>query len=159
MLRLATNEDLSFVHSLFMHEAINPFLAFDPSPLEDFRSAYLEMLAESEFLILERKGEPTGMGQIRWGTDRFAHSAQLCGIAIAPAFQGQGLGRQLMEGLLERARGAGLRRIELTVSADNPGAISFYESFGFRREGTMKDFFTRAGREGYFDEHMMALLL
>lgn len=159
MLRLATSEDLEFVHSLFMHESINPYLAFDPMPLEEFRPVYGDMLDEADVLIFEERDQPVGMAQIRWGTDRYAHSTHLGGIAIAPSAQGLGMGRQLMNELLQKAREMRLRRIELTVSADNDRAIRFYQSLGFQLEGTMRDYFTRADQDGYHDEHMMALLL
>jgi ribosomal protein S18 acetylase RimI-like enzyme len=40
-----------------------------------------------------------------------------------------------MELLVERWRGLGAARATLSVVPTNPGAISFYESLGFRRTG------------------------
>ena len=73
--------------------------------------------------------------------------------------QNKGLGTRMMSDLLAILRERGILRVELCVSADNPAAIAFYEKLGFTREGTMKQYFSRAGHNGFVDEHMMALFL
>lgn len=57
--------------------------------------------------------------------------AYLCDIAIHPARQGQGLGREIIERLLGRCRGH--RKIILYAV---PGKEGFYERLGFRRMTT-----------------------
>jgi GNAT superfamily N-acetyltransferase len=52
------------------------------------------------------------------------------GLAVVPGRRGQGLGRVLMSALLERARGAGLRRLSLEVMEVNTGARRLYEWAG-----------------------------
>ena len=49
-----------------------------------------------------------------------------------------------------------LKRLELTVYADNAPAIALYERFGFMREGTLRAYAYRAGR--YVDAVTMARL-
>lgn len=57
------------------------------------------------------------------------------GIALLPAFRGQGLGRRLMVAALEAARAYGYRQVSLTVHPLNP-AIALYESCGFEKRET-----------------------
>ena len=52
-------------------------------------------------------------------------------IDLLPELQRQGLGRQLIERLIEALRDAGVRGLHLVPLAENPGAISFYERLGF----------------------------
>jgi putative acetyltransferase len=67
-------------------------------------------------------------------------------MAVHDAFAGRGAGSALMAALLDVAdRWLGLRRIELTVYADNSRAIALYERFGFEREGLHKAFALRDG--------------
>lgn len=52
-------------------------------------------------------------------------------LAVAPAAQGRGLGRELLAHLIDTARARGCRRLQLEVRADNAAAIALYESAGF----------------------------
>jgi ribosomal protein S18 acetylase RimI-like enzyme len=54
---------------------------------------------------------------------------------IAETHRRQGIGRMLLEALLERAREAKLRTMVCETQNTNPSAISFYRSLGFNIEG------------------------
>ena len=70
-------------------------------------------------------------------------------------YQRRGVGTRLMEALLDIADNwLMLVRVELTVFADNAGAIALYEKLGFVIEGTKRAAAIRNGR--YMDEYMMA---
>lgn len=55
----------------------------------------------------------------------------LLGIGLVDGFQGQGLGRPLLELLIEQGREAGGEAIELTTMLDNDRAYALYEKCGF----------------------------
>lgn len=79
------------------------------------------------------------------------------GIAVAPEWQGRGIGRKLMVRLLEWADNWGaVLRIELWVHVDNEGAIALYRSLGFAEEGRHKSYALKNGR--YVDSLSMARL-
>lgn len=78
---------------------------------------------------------------------RRAHTASF-GMCVHDAYQGRGVGAALLGALLELTdRWLNIRRMELTVFADNARAIALYERFGFEREGLHRDY---AFREGAF---------
>lgn len=52
-------------------------------------------------------------------------------IDLLPRAQGQGYGRRLMEGLMDRLRGAGSTGVHLGVRARNVRACAFYRRLGF----------------------------
>lgn len=54
-------------------------------------------------------------------------------IDLLPETQGQGWGRRLIERLSDDLRAAGVRGLHLVASADNTGALAFYERLGFSR--------------------------
>ena len=106
-------------------------------------------------LVAEVDGAFAGHATLmREKNPRRKHVAAL-GISIAAEFQRQGVGRRLMQALLNLADSwLNLHRIELEVFADHSGAIALYESCGFVREGIVQDFAFRDGR--YEDAVLMA---
>ena len=87
---------------------------------------------------------------------RRAHAASL-GMAVHDQYAGRGAGTALMAALIGQAdRWLNLRRLELTVWADNDRAIALYERFGFEREGAHRAYGWRDG--GYVDAVCMARL-
>lgn len=60
-----------------------------------------------------------------------AGEASLLNIAIAPNFQGQGYGQQLLNAFLDCMREAGAQEAWLEVRQSNIKAISLYQSVGF----------------------------
>lgn len=86
-------------------------------------------------LCAEVDGRVVGHGGLELFSGRRAHCA-LLGIGVHDAYAGRGVGRALMAALVDGAdRALGLRRIELTVFADNARAIALYRRFGFVEEG------------------------
>ncbi len=53
---------------------------------------------------------------------------QMC---VIEEFQNKGVGKMLMEKVKEFTKAKGIKRIELSVWADNVNAIKFYEKMGF----------------------------
>jgi putative acetyltransferase len=79
------------------------------------------------------------------------------GIAVAPEWQGRGVGRKLMVRLLDWADNWGaVLRVELWVHVDNEPAIALYRSLGFVEEGRHKAYALKDGR--YIDSISMARL-
>jgi L-amino acid N-acyltransferase YncA len=76
---------------------------------------------------------------------------------VALDWQGKGIGRKLSQATFEEARKRGFLKIMATVRADNPQAVSFYGSQGFKIVGTAhKHAFVR-GR--YIDEIFMEKII
>lgn len=67
-------------------------------------------------------------------------------VAVDPAFQGLGIGRQLMKELLERAEG--LQSVRLFQEAFNPASFSLYYSLNFMPVADMLDLFLTADESG-----------
>jgi len=122
----------------------------------------IEMLARYEpagcKLVAIAEGEVIGMGglhPVHPGLRR-AH-VRLLGIAIAPEWQGRGVGRRMMERLLAWAdHWGGVLRIELNVHEDNDKAMALYRSLGFVQEGRHRGYALKDGR--YVDAYTMARL-
>jgi ribosomal protein S18 acetylase RimI-like enzyme len=61
-------------------------------------------------------------------SDEQAHLVLLC---VQPALRQRGIGRRLMDWLLQSARVAGIESIALELRADNAAALAFYRRLGF----------------------------
>ena len=60
------------------------------------------------------------------------HTAHIPQIAVAPEFQGQGLGTEMMARGFDECLRQGFREISLTVTDSNSGAVRLYEGLGFQ---------------------------
>jgi len=60
--------------------------------------------------------------------------------------RGRGLGRELMQALLDRATALGKHVMVAGVDADNAGSIRMHERLGFRRAGTLHHVGCKFGR-------------
>ena len=132
-----------------------------PFPSEAmWRTRIEEMSAPAStavLLVAERAGRLAGSAGLHPAVQiRRRHTAML-GISVDPVCQRQGVGSALMQAVCDYADSwAQILRIELTVFADNAGAIALYQRFGFRVEGTHVAFAMRQG--AYHDAHSMARL-
>lgn len=107
-------------------------------------------------LVALRGGEVVGTASLIRLGGRRAHAAQL-GMGVHDAFCGRGVGTALLGALVEAADAwLDIRRIELSVFADNARAIRLYERFGFEPEGVQRCAAFRAGH--YADTLAMARL-
>ncbi|MDO9268840.1 MAG: ribosomal protein S18-alanine N-acetyltransferase [Methylobacter sp.] len=73
--------------------------------------------------------------------------AHVLNICVAPAEQGQGIGRKMLENLVELARGRA-ETMFLEVRPSNTVAIALYEDMGFNEIGIRKGYYqSENGRE------------
>ena len=91
--------------------------------------------------VVESAGEVAGYGIMSYG----AGEAHILNICIRSDLRSGGIGRRLMEFLLERARAAEMQDVFLEVRPSNPVAIQLYESLGFTRVGVRKGYYQASG--------------
>jgi putative acetyltransferase len=96
-------------------------------------------------LVAELDGRVVASATLHLGQDKRRHTGDI-GICVHDDYTGRGIGRALMEALLDLAdHTLGLKRVELDVITDNAAAISLYESLGFAREGIKRCALFRGG--------------
>lgn len=159
LVRPATDEDFAGIYTLYMDSEINPYLVFDPMSPDAFRGVFDELLREREFYVYEEDGMIVAALTVTRGRLRMSHVASLGTIAVHLDAHGTGVGASLLSWVLARLAAEGVRRVDLTVDSDNPGAIAFYESMGFHREGVLHSYIRREGEAEDVDNVMMATLL
>jgi ribosomal-protein-alanine N-acetyltransferase len=94
--------------------------------------------------VAECEGEIVGYGIVAMG----AGEAHILNICIAGHVRGRGIGRRMMQLLLERSLQAGMQDVFLEVRPSNPHAISLYQSLGFNEVGRRRGYYqAEVGRE------------
>lgn len=93
--------------------------------------AYLAKLdAHAEILIDEQDGGIRGFVAF-YCNDTASKQAYITLILVDPRARGAGVGRILVERVLEVARGRGFTSCRLEVATANVGAMAFYQELGF----------------------------
>lgn len=84
-------------------------------------------------LVLEQEDNVIGMASVQplISTAIGEHVGLIEDVVIASRFRGNGLGKQLIERLIDETQQAGMKRLALGADARNVGAIEFYKKFGF----------------------------
>ena len=99
-------------------------------------------------------GEPVAMmGLMPQAASKMAHRATVIMVYVRKDRRGAGHARALLDAVADYARQAGIRLLELAVSAENPAAIRFYQREGFAQAGRIPGGTIHEGRE--IDEILM----
>ncbi|MBC7790569.1 MAG: GNAT family N-acetyltransferase [Anaerolineae bacterium] len=106
------------------------------------------------FLVAVMGGELVGSLTFTGGPrPRNRHTGEF-GVSVAQPYWGEGVGRALVEEMLEWAVAGGIiRKIDLRVRTDNARAIALYERLGFTVEGRMTRTLLTDGR--FHDSFLM----
>lgn len=106
-----------------------------PMPKKKLEEFELE-IADREMLVAHNEqGNVIGMVSYHLISTLPAHCKQwMLGISVSPEAQGQGVGRHLMEAIIQLAKQKGIAKLSLRVMGTNPGAIAFYKRLGFVQE-------------------------
>ncbi|HEY0005216.1 MAG TPA: GNAT family N-acetyltransferase [Pyrinomonadaceae bacterium] len=107
----------------------------DPLP-EAYYAAFEEIDGDkhNELLVLEAEGEVRGTLQLTFITGlsfQGAKRAQIEAVRVDSRYRGQGLGRQLIQWTIQRARQENCRLVQLTTNNDRADAHRFYQELGF----------------------------
>jgi ribosomal protein S18 acetylase RimI-like enzyme len=94
---------------------------------------------EEQTLVIERAGAVLGTVRVI----RHEATAGIYGFAVDPAYQGQGIGRDVLYRLSRQLREPGATDVTLEVAVDNERALDLYLSVGFEPQ-TTEDYYELA---------------
>jgi ribosomal protein S18 acetylase RimI-like enzyme len=107
--------------------------AFAPIWRYDSSTILSWLLTADHAVVAETGAGPAGFGLTTGSRD--SEFAQLVRVAIAPRFQGSGIGRQVMVDALHYAQEIGAAGLCLNTQASNSVSRHLYERLGFRLTG------------------------
>ena len=131
VLRTATCADQPAIRALVF--SVLESYGLKPSPhdtdadLEDLQQHYFS--CGGDFVVLRDGGRVIGTVAL---ANQGAGNCELRKMYLDPAYRGRGLGKQLMEHALQRAKELGFGRMTLETATVLKEAVKLYEQFGFR---------------------------
>jgi RimJ/RimL family protein N-acetyltransferase len=106
------------------------------------QKAVPKLVAISIVAIDVEKQIPAGFAflqNLRKLSDSLSYDAKYLGIVVLKTYQNLGVGSKLMDELIQLAYTNNIRKITLTVIAENESAISLYQKFGFKMKNIVKN--------------------
>ena len=105
------------------------------------RSAFEEELAQNRlarYIVAEENGAIVGYA----GTWLVINEAHVTNVAVSSQRRREGIGRLLMQNLMELARENGMESMTLEVRVSNAAARHLYQQLGFVEAGIRKNYYT-----------------
>lgn len=128
-IRKVIKQDLDFVYQIIC-ELENEVLDF-----ELFREILHENISSPKNLYLIAENEKKGVGFISFHTQNLLHHCGLVGeiqeFFIHKNYRGKGIGRQLIEKIIDYADQNNLKSIEVTTNKRRLENVMIYENLGF----------------------------
>ena len=147
LLRSAEEKDAeALIDYMKITAAETPFLLREPDEISltiEQEQAFIKAKKNSEnelLLIAETGGRHIGNASLMsaGGFKRYHHRCEIA-IALYQEYCGLGIGKAMLEMVLDIAKKAGYEQAELEVIANNKPAIALYEKLGFQKYGTFPD--------------------
>ncbi|MCS6624920.1 GNAT family N-acetyltransferase [Roseibacterium beibuensis] len=143
-IRDATEQDLDAIARLYGHEVLNGTATFEldpPDPREMRRRFEVVRRHRLPWLVAELDGAFAAYAYASPFRPRPAYRYGVEGsIYVEPAARGHGVGRALLEALVERVRAMGLRHMIGAISDSDSSAasIALHRAVGFREAGVYR---------------------
>jgi len=119
-----------------------------------------KMQDQTDYMFVARDGEDyVGMAAAyQEKGEKMSHIAYVWGVYLREAYRGQGLGKKLMQAVLEEVeKNPAIKKINLNVNTKQIAATKMYESLGFQIAGTLHQELQINGE--YFDEYAMEKII
>lgn len=120
-------EDQAQVKSLILAGLSEHWGTLDPTKnpdLDDIRATY----ANATFLVAWRQGRIVGTGALVPRSDGIAEIVRM---SVVQDLRRRGVGRLILQQLVERAQAAGYRQVILETTATWREVVEFYQRYGF----------------------------
>jgi putative acetyltransferase len=135
-LRAIRAEDIPAIYKMLADPAVGEGARRLPTLQEEqVRQELSKLSRQDHVLVAELAGTAVGYGHLRQFDLRRSHSGQVQTLVVDPAYQGQGVGRALLQALVDLGeRWLNLHRIEVHVNVSSPVAVALFQGVGFTVE-------------------------
>lgn len=148
-LRQATVRDAEALRTIYNHEVENTTVTFDlePRTLEEQQAWIAERQGALGVVVAEIDGDVVGFASLSPYRPRPAYRATVeNSIYVGESARGQGVGRALMDELIDLARARGFHTILAHITGDHEASIALHHACGFEIVGVQREVGRKFGR-------------
>jgi L-amino acid N-acyltransferase YncA len=159
IIRQALIRDLRAITDIYNEAILKTVATFDTEPkgAAEQERWFSEHGPGNPIIVAELEGRVIGWASLSKWSDRcaYARTAEVS-LYVLESHQGKGIGRRLLEKILQKGHDAGLHTVIARIAEGNAVSIHLHESFGFRHVGIMKEVGEKFGR--LLDVYLMQLI-
>lgn len=157
--RKATLDDLGQITVIYNDAIQKTTATFDTEPKtkEEQEKWFAEHDAGHPVLIAEQDGLLVAWASLSQWSERCAYcdTAEIS-LYVREEYRGKGIGKQLMEAIIQEGKTAGLHTVIARIAGSNKISADLCKSFGFQYIGTMREVGKKFGQ--LLDVHLMQLI-
>lgn len=142
MIRPVTLSDAERITEIYNHYIAETTISFETEPLTvaQMEARINDISAHHPYFIYESNGMILGYCYAHPWKERAAYSATLeTTIYLDKDATHRGIGRQLMQHLIEACRAKGFHALIACITADNAPSITLHKELGFRQVSLFKE--------------------
>ena len=144
IIRDATDADIPEIQSIYAHHVLTGTGTFEEEPpsVEEMFARFRRIVDRGwHWLVAADESGVLGFGYYAQFRDRSAYRFSVeDSIYVREDVRGQGVGKALVQALIEICTAAGIRQMIAVIGdSDNVGSIGVHASLGFRRVGTLRE--------------------
>lgn len=149
IIRRATLEDLAAITEIYNEAVLQTIATFDAEPktVEQRKSWFADHDLRHPILVAEQDGLVAGWASLsKWSERRgYANTAEVS-LYVKKEHRRRGLGRQLLEALMEEGRKSGLHTVIAQIAEGNEPSIVLFKSEKFEQVGVLKEVGRKFGK-------------
>lgn len=150
VIRDAVEADLPAIRDIYNHAVEHTTAIWNEVLIDlDNRRAWMELRRARGFPVLVAELDGKVAGYASYGDwrafDGYRHTVEHS-VYVEKDSRGAGIGRKLMQALIERARAGRVHVMIAAIEAENRASIALHESLGFRLVGVHREVGTKFGR-------------
>lgn len=149
LIRKVTLDDAAAITEVYNRYITDTTVSFETAPLtvEQMAARIAEISSKYPYFVAETDGEIVGYCYAHPWKERAAYSATLeTTIYLRPYNAGKGIGRLLMNHLIEECQAAGFHALIACITADNAASCAFHEKLGFAKCSEFREVGCKFGR-------------
>lgn len=150
LIRDASAADLDAIFAIYDEQVLHGTATFETQARSAAeRREWFEMYDRARYPVIVGEADTTVLGWARlypWSPrPAYARTAENA-VYVEAGHRGRGVGRLLLDALVQRARRNGIHVIVARIAEGNPGSVALHRACGYERIGLMRGVGEKFGR-------------